>query len=92
MIPRVSWTKARKIGFAGLAAVIVGWLMFLYIQTLASVCGPSARLLSWPLFPISLASPIALLWAAVKDKWWWSIGLIPAILLLLAVLGTFEGC
>jgi len=92
MVARVSWTKERRIGAAGLAAVIVGWLMLLYVQTFTSVCGPSATVVFWPLLLASLTSPISLLWAAVKDKWWWSFGLIPAILLLLTVLGTFEGC
>jgi len=92
MIPKGSWAKERKIGVAGLTAVVAGWAMLLYVQTLPSVCAPSVGLLSWPLLLISLASPVAVLWAAIKDKWWWAIGLIPAILLLLSVLGTFEGC
>jgi hypothetical protein len=92
MITRGSWAKERKLGVAGLAAVIAGWVILLYVQTFTSICGPSVGLLSWPLLLISLASPVAVLWAAVKDKWWWAIGLIPAILLLLSVLGTFEGC
>jgi hypothetical protein len=92
MITRGSWAKERMLGVAGFAAVIAGWVMLLYIQTFTSVCGPSVGFLSWPLLLISLGSPVAVLWAAVKDKWWWAIGLIPAILLLLSVLGTFEGC
>ncbi len=92
MIARGPWAKERKLGVGGLAAVIVGWGMLLYIQTLTSVCAPSVGLLSWPLLLISLSSPVMVLWAAVKDKWWWAIALIPAILLLLSVLGTFEGC
>jgi hypothetical protein len=92
MITKGAWAKERKLGVAGLAAVIVGWGMLLYIQNLSSVCGPSAGRFLWPLLLVSFASPVAVLWAAVKDKWWWAIGLIPAILLLLTVLGTFEGC
>lgn len=92
MMSRSSWAKERKLGVAGLAAVIAGWAILLYIQTLATVCGPSVGFLFWPLLLISLGSPVALLWAAVKDKRWRAVGLIPAILLLLTVLGTFEGC
>ena len=92
MMPSGSCTKERKLGVAGFTAVVAGWGMLLYVQTLPSVCAPSVGLLSWPLLVISLASPVAVLWAAIKDKWWWGIGLIPAILLLLSVLGTFEGC
>lgn len=84
--------KERKLGVAALAAVIAGWVMLLYIQTFTSVCGPSVTTAARLLLLISLASPVAVLWASVKDKWWWAIGLIPAILLLLSVLGTFEGC
>ena len=84
--------KERKLGVAALAAVIAGWVMLLYVQTFTSVCGPSVRTAARLLLLISLASPVAVLWASVKDKWWWAIGLIPAILLLLSVLGTFEGC
>jgi hypothetical protein len=92
MIKRGSWAKERKVGVAALAAVIAGWVMLLYVQTFTSVCAPSGRTASWLLLLISLASPVALLWAGVKDKWWWAIGLIPAILLLGSVLGTYEGC
>ena len=89
---RGSWAKERKLGVVGLAAVIAGWAMLLYIQTLASACSPSAERLFWPLLLLRFGAPVAVLWAAVKDKRWWAIGLIPAILLLLSVLGTFEGC
>jgi hypothetical protein len=92
MITKGAWANERKIGVAGLAAAITGWVMLLYIQSLSSVCGPPAGRFFWPLLLISFASPVAVLWAAVKDKWWWAIGLMPAILLLLTVLGTFEGC
>ena len=92
MMSRTSWAKDRKVGVAGLAAVIAGWTMLLYIQAFTNVCGRSVGFLFWPLLLISLGSPVALLWAAVKDKRWWAVGLIPAILLLLTVLGTFEGC
>lgn len=92
MMTRASWAKERKLGAAGLAAVIAGWIMLLYIHTLTSVCSPSAWRFWWPLLLISLASPVAVFWAAVKDTWWWAIGLIPAIWLLLSLLGTFEGC
>ena len=92
MITRASWAKERRIGVAGLAAVVAGWVMILYIHTLTSACGPSASRFWWPLLLISLASPIAVLWAAVKDKWLWAIGLIPALWLLSSLLGTFEGC
>jgi len=92
MITRGLCAKERKLGVAGLAAVIAGWVMLLYVQIFTSVCGSSAGLLWWPLLLLSLASPVAVLWAAVKDKWWWAIGLIPAILLLSSFLGTFEGC
>ncbi len=88
MLTKDAWAKERKLG----AAVIAGWVMLLYVQTLTSVCTPSVGLLSWPILLISLASPVAFLWAAAKDKWWWAIGLIPSVLLLLTVLGTFEGC
>lgn len=92
MIPRGSWAKERTLGVAGVTIAVVGWGMLLYVQTLPSVCAVSVGLLSWPLLLISLASPVAILWAVIKDKWCWVIGLIPAILLLLSVLGTFEGC
>ncbi|HTS09466.1 MAG TPA: hypothetical protein VMP68_28135 [Candidatus Eisenbacteria bacterium] len=87
-----SWTKERKLGVAGITGVAVGWGMLLCVQTFSSVCGSSARPLSWAVLVASLASPIAILWAAVKDKWWWAIGLLPAALLLLSFMGTFEGC
>ena len=92
MIPKGLWARERKIGAAGLTAMVAGWAMLLYIQALPSVCAPSVRLLSRFLLLITLVSPVAIFWAAIKDKWWWAIGLIPAILLLLGVLGTFEGC
>jgi hypothetical protein len=83
--------KERKLGVAGLAAVTTGWITLLYVQNFTSVCSTSG-LVFWSLLLIGLASPIAVIWAAVKDKWGWTIGLIPAILLLGSVLGTFEGC
>jgi hypothetical protein len=91
MITGRSWAKDRKLGAAGLAAVIAGWVTLLYIQNFTSVCSTSA-LIFWSLLLTGLASPAVVLWAAVKDKWWWALGLIPAILLLGTVLGTFEGC
>ena len=87
-----SWAKERKLGVAGIIGVATGWVMLLYVQTFSSVCSSSARPLSWAVLVASLASPIAILWAAVKDKWWWAIGLLPAALLLLSFMGTFEGC
>jgi hypothetical protein len=87
-----SWAKERKPGVGGLAGVIAGWITLIYLEAFTSVCGPTPGRFFWPLLLISLASPVAVLWAAVKDRWWWAIGLIPAILLLLSVLGTFEGC
>jgi hypothetical protein len=92
MIPKGSWAKERKIGAAGLIGVVAGWAMLLYVQTLPSVCAPSVRMPSRLLLLICLASPVTILWAAIKDKWWWAIGLIPAILLLWGVLGTFVDC
>jgi hypothetical protein len=92
MMSETSSAKERKLGVAGLAGVATGWVMLLYVQTFSSVCGSSARPLSWAVLLTSLASPIAILWAAVKDKWWWAIGLLPAALLLLSFMGTFEGC
>jgi hypothetical protein len=92
MITGGSWARGRKLGVAGLGAVIAGWIMLLYVHTLTSVCAPSVGMLSWSLLLVSLASPVAVLWAAIKDKWWWAIGLIPAILLLWGVLGTFADC
>jgi hypothetical protein len=92
MIPKDSWAKERKIGAIGLTAVVAGWAMLLYVQTLPSVCVPSVTMLSRLLLLICLASPVTILWAAIKDKWWWAIGLIPAILLLWGVLGTFVDC
>jgi|HubBroStandDraft_1064217.scaffolds.fasta_scaffold26781_2 hypothetical protein len=82
----------RRIGIAGVAGVIAGWVILLYVQTFTSVCAPSVRLFSWLILLISLASPVAVLWAAVKGKWWWAFGLLPAVLLLLSMMGTFEGC
>lgn len=91
MINRGWWAKERKLGVSALAAVILGWALLLYIQTFTSVCATSAPLF-WVLILISLASPVAIVWASVKDKWWWAIGIIPAIFLLFTVLETFEGC
>ncbi len=87
-----SWTKERKLGVAGVTGVATGWVMLLYVQTFSSVCGLSARPLARAVLATSLASPIAILWAAVRDKWWWAIGLLPAAWLLLSAMGTFEGC
>jgi hypothetical protein len=92
MTTGASWAKERKVGIAGMAGVAAGWAMLLYVQTFTSVCGPSLRLPSWGILLTSLVSPIAILWAAIKDKWWWAIGLLPAALLLLSFMGTFEGC
>lgn len=92
MIPKCSWAKERKIGATGLLAVVAGWAMLLYVQTLPSVCAPSLRLPVWLLLLICLGSPVTFLWATIKDKWWWAIGLIPAILLLYGVMGTFVDC
>ena len=93
MTTRASWVKERRLGVAGVAGLVAGWVMLLCVNTFfRSVCAPSVRPLSWALLLISLASPAAVLWAAVKDKWWWAIGLLPAILLLWGVLGTFADC
>ena len=92
MTSRVAWGKERRLGVAALVAMIAGFVMLIWVNTFRSVCAPPVRPLSWALILISFASPIALLWAAIKDKWWWAIGLLPAIALLLGVLGTFEGC
>ena len=89
---RAVWAKERKLGVAALVALTVGFIMLIWVHTFRSVCAPSVRPLSWSLILISIASPIAFLWAAIKDKWWWAIGLLPAIVFLLGVLGTFEGC
>lgn len=86
------WTKHRKLGLAALAAVIAGWVTILCVQTLPSVCTSRVTPFFWSILFISLTSPIAFVWAAVKDKWWWALGLMPAILLLLTFMGTFEGC
>ena len=91
MITERSWTRDRKLGVSGLSAVGTGWVTLLYVQNFTSVCSTSA-LVVWSLLLIGIASPAVVLWAAVKDKWWWALGLIPAVLLLLTVLGTFEGC
>jgi len=65
MMSETSSAKERKLGVAGLAGVATGWVMLLYVQTFSSVCGSSARPLSWAVLLTSLASPIAILWAAV---------------------------
>jgi hypothetical protein len=87
-----SWRKERTLGIMGLAGLASGWMMLLYVQTFTSVCGPSVRTLSRAILLISLASPVAVLWAALKEKWWWVIGLIPALLLLWSAMGTFADC
>ena len=93
MSARTPWATGRKIGFAGLLGVVGGGIILWYIVTFTAVCRPSSiQNLSLLLLIVSLASPVALIWAAVKDKWLWALGLLPAILLLLSVLGTFEGC
>ena len=86
------WAKERKLGVAALTAVMAGFVMLMWVNTFRSVCAPPVKPLSWTLTLIGLASPIAFLWAAIKDKWWWAIGLLPAIVLLLGIGGTFEGC
>lgn len=68
MTTGASWAKERKLGVAGLAAVVAGFVMLIWVNTLTSVCAPSVRPLSWTLILISLASPVAFLWAAVKDN------------------------
>ncbi len=83
--------ERTKAGVAGVTGVATGWVMFC-TSRLSSVCGLSARPLAWAVLITSLASPIAILWAAVRDKWWWAIGLLPAAFLLLSFMGTFEGC
>lgn len=92
MTTRSAWTKERRLGVVGLAVVVAGWGVLLCLHAFAQSVCTYIGLLLWPLLLTSLASLGAVLWAAVKDKWWWAIGLIPAILLLLSVLGTFEGC
>jgi hypothetical protein len=92
MMTRGSWAKERKIGVAGIAGVIAGWIILSCVRTFTAVCAFSVGLFFWPILLSSLASPVAILWAAVKDKWWWAFGLLPAILPLLSMMGTFEGC
>ena len=92
MANRATWSKERKLGVAAVAALIVCWVILLSVQTFTSVCSHSVGLFVWPLILTGVAASIAVSWAAVKDKWWWALGLLPAILLLLSVLGTFEGC
>lgn len=92
MTTGASWARERKVGVAGVAGVAAGWGMLLYVQAFTSVCGPALMLPFWAILLTSLASPIAILWAAIKDKWWWAIGLLPAALLVFTWMGTFEGC
>ena len=85
-------TTQRKLGIAAVAAMTVAWGLLLHLQASGAACAPSMRLISWLILLLSLAAPISIFWAALRDRWLWIIGLLPATLLLLSVLGTFEGC
>jgi hypothetical protein len=86
------WSRSQWRGVAGICALIAGWVILLCLQTFArSVC-TIGWFSFWLLLLLSVGALGATVWAAVKDSRWWVLATLPAAVLLLSVLGTFEGC